>query len=150
MRNTTKHPTPTLHMIKLCVGCDTPDQLRAWGRQNRHGDGTWVGTRMMPKQAEALVGGSLYRVMGGFITCRQPITGFRTVTRDDGTKGTLILVTDEVIEVEATLRRPFQGWRYLKPEDAPPDLDPLLAKAMANQNAMPPSIRKRLAELGIV
>jgi len=30
----------------------------------------------------------------------------------------------QIIPVDPTPKRPFQGWRYLKPAEAPADLDP--------------------------
>ena len=41
--------------------------------------------------------------------------------------------------------RAFQGWRYLDPKDAPPDL----AKG-ALPGKIPPKMRKELAELGLL
>jgi hypothetical protein len=43
-------------------------------------------------------------------------------------------------------RRAFQGWRYLKPADAPVDL----GKGRAALAEMPPKLRLELAELGLL
>ena len=56
----------TLHLIKLCVGCDSVKDLEAWIREKRRktrGKKTehLHRTRMVPKRADELVdGGSLY------------------------------------------------------------------------------------------
>jgi len=39
-------------------------------------------------------------------------------------------------------RRPFQGWRYLEPKDAPPDLSTMDA------GDLPPELAKQLREMG--
>ena len=42
-------------------------------------------------------------------------------------------------------RRAFQGWRYLKPEDAPRDLGDRAAL-----RELPPELRRDLADLGLL
>ncbi|OXE35555.1 MAG: hypothetical protein CGW95_13180 [Phenylobacterium zucineum] len=110
----------TLHMIRLCVGCDTIEDLIAW-----HADraGPWtLHTRMTPKRADDLLdGGSLYRIFKGMILCRQPIRAINRVGEGVTARCELELAP-EIIKVAPTPRRPFQGWRYLDPKDAPPDL----------------------------
>ncbi len=119
-----------LHLIKLCVGVSSVADLQAyeeerfqWARDygpdlHRHR------TRQMPKRADEITGiGSLYWVIGGLVQCRQAIVGLRTATRDDGIACCDILLRPELIRTAPYPRQPFQGWRYLKAEDAPPDLD---------------------------
>lgn len=145
--------TPTLHMIKLIVGCTSPEMLRDWVAVERHKGVAYVRTRTMPKRADDIVkgGGSIYRVINGLIMCRQPIIGFDSYTRDDGHPGTLILVSDDVIPTQPRPMRPFQGWRYFKPEDAPPDLDPTASGAIDDGiSALPASLRNQLSELGLL
>lgn len=138
-----------LHMIKLAVGCSTVEDLQNWVMQQRYKEYGFVRTRTMPKRAEEiLAGGSLYRVMDGFILCRQPIKGFEPYTREDGHTGTLILVSNEVVPVQPRPMRPFQGWRYFKPEDAPPDLDQ--AGSENGINLLPITLKKRLTDLGLL
>ena len=43
-------------------------------------------------------------------------------------------------------RRPFQGWRYLKPNEAPADL----GHGRTGWAEMPPKLRQELAELGLL
>jgi len=110
-------------MIKLCVGCDTVDELVAWHRDERGHAAPWVmRTRMTPKRADELVdGGSLYRVFKGSVLCRQRILAIDTVGEGQAARCE-VTVDREVILVAPMSRRPFQGWRYLKEEDCPPDL----------------------------
>lgn len=137
-------------MIKLVVGCTTLDELAAWMQRGERVEGHGViRTRTMPKQANEISGqGSLYRVMGGLVLCRQPIVGFRSFTRPDGQLGTHILVTDDIVPVQPRAMRPFQGWRYLKPEDATPDLGG--GGAVSGIEDLPPALRRSLSELCLI
>lgn len=132
----------TLHMIKLCVGADTVDDLREW-RRSRGEDGPWIlHTRQTPKRAAELIdGGSLYRVFKGFILCRQRIEAVTTTGEGAATRCEMVLNPDIVLVVP-TPRRAFQGWRYLPLADAPPDL------AGAMEEAVPQGLARQLRELG--
>jgi len=133
-----------LHLIKLCVGCDTVDELLAWRRETRTVDQPWIlRTRQTPKRLpELLEGGSLYRVYKGFVLSRQRILSVATV--GEGVARRCQIELDEsVVLTLATPRRPFQGWRYLDPTEAPPDL----ADAGGGGD-MPTDLAKRLRELG--
>ena len=57
------------------------------------------------------------------------------------------MLENELVPVRPTPRRPFQGWRYLDPDEAPPDLKRGTAGGIV---AMPPKLRKQLAELGLL
>ena len=117
-----------LHIIKLCVGVDTVEELRAWrAEQKRLGRTCVVRTRQSPKRgADVRDGGSLYWVIKGVVRCRQPILAVDTL--DDGPKTRCEIRLDEALVLTEPLpRRAFQGWRYLDPAEAPADLDPGLA-----------------------
>jgi hypothetical protein len=131
-----------LHLIKLCVGIDTLDELRAW-RAMRASQGfkSMVPTRQTPKRmAELLDGGSLYWVIKGQIVVRQAIA--RIDTLDQGQQPCRIELNPELIATVPQPRRPFQGWRYLDPKDAPPDL------RQADGDEMPEDLARELRELG--
>ncbi len=133
-----------LHIIKLVVGIDTLDELAAWRRARQHAERDWrVHTRVTPKRAaEVEDGGSIYRVIKGVIVARQAI--LRIETHGEGRAARCqMVVSPELVRVAPTPRRPFQGWRYLKPEDAPPDL-----AAGDETAAMPPALAAKLRELG--
>jgi hypothetical protein len=111
-----------LHMIKLCVGASTVEDLLEWQRA-REPNGPWImRTRQTPKRAAELIdGGSLYRVFKGVILCRQPILAVDTVGQ--GVTARCEVTLDPTpVRVAPTPRRAFQGWRYLEVKDAPPDL----------------------------
>ena len=111
-------------MIKLVVGAATIEDLLAWRGGAAPDGGPWIlRTRMTPKRgAEMVDGGSIYRVFKGVILCRQRILAVNTVG-EGVTARCEITLSDEIVRVAPTPRRAFQGWRYLEPSDAPPDLD---------------------------
>ena len=112
----------TLNLIKLCVGCDTVEELVQW-RRSEGDPAPWkMHTRQTPKRAaELLGGGSLYRVFKGFILCRQAILAVDTV--GGGVAARCHVTLDpEIVLVAPTPRRAFQGWRYLEGKEAPEDL----------------------------
>jgi len=138
-----------IHMIKLVVGLSTLEELAARMHHQTHAGHPVVHTRTMPKRVEEVLdGGSLYRVLDGMILCRQPIVGFDTITRPDGTQGTLILTGPTPIPVRPRPMRAFQGWRYLKPEDAPPDLTP--HDITDGADTLPQAMRRELTALGLL
>lgn len=133
----------SLHLIKLCVGCDTVEALRDWWSVEGADGRPWkLRTRQTPKRAaEVLGGGSLYRVFKGFILCRQRVLDIETAGEGSAAR-CLITLDPEPALVAPTPRRPFQGWRYLDPKDVPPDL------GRDGDAAMPPRLAKQLREIG--
>jgi hypothetical protein len=138
-----------LHLLKLCVGADSVEDLLDWQRSQRphwpEGRAIHV-TRMWPKrEAEVLDGGSLYWVIKGVILARQRITDLQEVTLGDGILRCALVLDQEVIRTEAAPRRPFQGWRYLDPAEAPRDLP----KGRVKDDPLPPALAQALAEIGL-
>lgn len=145
----------TTHIVKLCVGVDSIEDLAGWqaerlaasARGGRTGE-IFHRTRMIPKRQEAVLdGGSLYWVIRGVIQVRQRITAFEEGQKDDGTRCCRIMLDPELVAVRPTPRRAFQGWRYLDAADAPPDLGRSAGKQLA---AMPARMRRELAELCLI
>ena len=145
----------TLHIIKLCVGADSIEDLAEWqkGRlaaQRAAGQKPRLfhGTRMVPRrQAELLEGGSLYWVIKGIVLVRQRITGFGDGHKPDGTPCCLIYLDRTLVPTHPVPRRAFQGWRYLEAADAPPDLDAQASRVLAQ---LSPQMRKDLLDLGLI
>jgi hypothetical protein len=141
----------TLHLIKLCVGVDTIQELVDWQngrlkeRKKRKLPLVLMHvTRQMPKRAEELVeGGSLYWVIKGHIAARQRILELKPVTKN-GTPHCGIVYDPKLIPTVRRFRRPFQGWRYLAGKDAPPD-----ARDLKGKN-LPEALKIELAELGLL
>ena len=77
-----------LNILKLCVGCESVDDLVDWQRTHPSpfptGERQHV-TRMWPKRGdEVLDGGALYWVIKGVILCRQTILRLDRVQGADG------------------------------------------------------------------
>lgn len=118
-----------LHLIKLCVGCESVEQLEDWRAERRRFvtglDGSFNvhRTRMYPRRAAEIVdAGSLYWVIKGQIQARQLIVGLVAGKDDEGRGFCDIVMDPNVVRTVSQPKRAFQGWRYLRPEDAPPDL----------------------------
>lgn len=138
-----------MNLLKLCVGADSIEDLTGWQASQRHrwpaGRAIHV-TRMWPKrEAEVLDGGSLYWVIKGVIQCRQRIVALDQVTEGDGITRCALHLDLEVIRTEASPRRPFQGWRYLPPDEAPRDLE----RGRSREDQLPPALAQALAEMGL-
>ncbi len=140
-----------VHLVKLCVGAEKVEDLAAW--QESRADSTPDGlprhvTRMWPKrEAELLGGGSLYWVFKGLSLARQTVLRLDEVVTADGIRRCAIVMDREIVRTEARPRRPFQGWRYLEPGDAPPDMTALSAAA---EPALPAGLSAALAEIGVL
>jgi len=133
-----------LHLIKLCVGVDSVDELRAWrSEQKSLGRMPIVHTRQSPKRCdEVLDGGSLYWVIKGVVRCRQSIVDVQTL--EDGPKTRCEIHLDETLALTEPLpRRAFQGWRYLDAAEAPLDLDPSIGAEL------PADMAAELRALGV-
>jgi hypothetical protein len=143
-----------LHLIKLCVGCDSVRDLEDWIKQKlkaKRKTGEKPEhihrTRMVPKRAAELTnGGSLYWVIRGEVMCRQRLRDVRPFRDKDGIGRCGLVLDPKVILVEPRPYRAFQGWRYLGANDAPRDLD----KAVKGAAAMPETLRRELRELGLM
>jgi hypothetical protein len=112
-----------VHLLKLAVGIDDLDHLRRIrAARTAERGGSWVYTRNHPRRAqEVLAGGSIYWIIRGQIRVRQLVTGFRSERDDNGRRYCLIDVDAKLVPTLSRPWRPFQGWRYLSPEDAPAD-----------------------------
>ncbi len=131
-----------LHILKLCVGCPSPQLLEDW--QSTRPDPIYHTTRMWPKREDEIVGtGSIYWVMAGEIRARQPIIKFDEVIGDDGIRRCKMVLERGITLVRPTPKRAFQGWRYLTSEDAPPDIGKL------GSEELPPEIASELSKIGI-
>ena len=142
-----------LHILKLCVGCSFIAELEAWiadvsarDRRTVAGGGILHTTRMVPKRMdEILGGGSLFWVIKGQIACRQRILDIQPFTDVDGIGRCHLVLKPLVVTVEPRPFRAFQGWRYLEPESAPPDI-----AGESGIVAMPETLRRELAGLGLL
>jgi hypothetical protein len=144
----------TVHLLKLCVGCDTVSELAEWQverlaqlRKARKTPELRHRTLQTPRRRqEVLDGGSLYWVVKGFILVRQRIVDLRSDVKDDGTACCGIVLDPVLVATRPHPRRAFQGWRYLEAADAPPDV-----KGFADApDDIPRGMREELRELRLI
>ncbi|MDP8994839.1 MAG: DUF1489 domain-containing protein [Pseudomonadota bacterium] len=109
-----------LNISKVAAGCGSFEALLERQRSRLSGGIVPITTRFRPKRADELIGGSIYWIVKHRIAARQTILGFG-VREDD--RRTIIRLDPELVPVRARPKRAHQGWRYLAPADAPPDLD---------------------------
>lgn len=140
-----------IHMVKLCVGVSSFEELESYRDERAHwwdadyGEDVHVHrTRMMPKRADEMEGqGSIYWVIAGAIVCRQVIQRLAPFTDAEGKNYCDIIMEPNLIRTIPYPKRPFQGWRYLEPKDAPPDI-------AANDAENSVEIAAELARLGLL
>jgi len=140
----------TLHLIKLCVGADSIEDLADWqkkraAQRKKKGGASDIMhvTRMTPKRADELLrGGSIYWVIKGQIAVRQKLLALKPVVREGVPHCALVLDTKLIPTVRRT-HRAFQGWRYFESKDVPPDLK-------ASDRNIPEGLRAELTALGLL
>lgn len=139
-----------MNLVKLSVGTESVESLMAWQAMRRKdlpGGLPRHVTRMWPKrEAEILNGGSIYWVIKGLIQCRQRILRLDEVTGEDGIRRCAIVLDPELHRTHTAQKRPFQGWRYLKPEESPADLP----AGKSKEEPLPPELSQALAEIGVL
>ena len=141
-----------LHLIKLAVGVDDLAHMKkvqaARRKQRRQSPRSphWVYTRNTPRRSEELLdGGSLYWVVRGVIRCRQELVGFYDdFDREEARKYCRIKVKRTLIRTAPQACKAFQGWRYLEPDRAPPDL------SHGDTSDMPTEMAAELKRLGLL
>ncbi len=134
-----------VNLVKLCVGVDSLVDLA--GRiESQQVPETRHVTRMWPKRAaELLAGGSLYWVIKGVVQARQRIIALDEVIGKDGIRRCGIRMDARLIRTQGAVKRPFQGWRYLTAENAPPDLPDI----RPSDTEIPTALNSALAEIGV-
>ncbi|MGH1465958.1 MAG: DUF1489 family protein [Cognatishimia sp.] len=139
-----------INLVKLSVGTESVESLEHWQKTKRGqaDDGLHCHvTRMWPKrEKEILNGGSIYWVIKGSVQARQKILRFDEIYGEDGIRRCAIVLDPLLVRTQSTLKRPFQGWRYLKPEDSPIDLP----KGKAVDDTLPIELASALAEIGVL
>jgi hypothetical protein len=139
-----------LHLTKLAVGCRDIEHLREWQTERalnnpplRHR------TRNFPRRHQEVVdGGSMYWVINGFLSVRQRIVRIIEDHWDDGTACAGLVLDSHLVPVAGRPAKPFQGWRYLAADDAPPDL--AVAGPVGGIEALPPALHRELRALCLI
>jgi len=139
---------PKLHLIKLSVGSESPESLAEWQAMRLKQLGRlYHQTRMTPRRREELLqGGSIYWVIRGKVRARQKLLDIETIKDEEGRNSTLLILDPPLIRTIPRPHRAFQGWRYLEPADAPPDL----GEGGSESEDLPPDLAEALRDLGIL
>ena len=145
-----KTVSKTVNLIKLSVGTENVEGLEYWHATKRAQTADGLPrhvTRMWPKrEAEILNGGSIYWVIKGLIQCRQKVLRLDEVIGSDGIRRCAIVLEPKLVRTQSSLKRPFQGWRYLQVTDAPPDLP----EGREHEDVLPVEMNQALAEIGVL
>lgn len=128
-----------LHLTKVAFGCRTIEALeKRIAARTRDGE-VRVATRMRPKRADELIGGSLHWIVKHRLIARQQI--LRIEDRSDGRIDIVLSGTLELIPPSP--KRAHQGWRYLADGDVPAEAGDGLAD-------LPPRLYVKLSALALV
>ena len=132
-----------LHLTKVAFGAPHFDHLAERLSQRAAEGPLFLTTRYLPKRHEEVAGaGSLYWIIKHQLVARSPILHFGEA---EGGR-VAIHIHPDLIRIRAHPRRAHQGWRYLEPADAPPDL----AGAPDGLADMPPKLVGKLVELALI
>lgn len=136
-----------LHVTKLAVGVrDTGHLGELQAERLRQHPPLRHRTRNFPRRrAEVIDGGSMYWVIGGTMLVRQRILDIIEDRRDDLSACTSFVLDPALVMLAGRPTRPFQGWRYLDPGAAPPDMAGL--GAVAGLEGLPAALRQELRAL---
>lgn len=130
---------PNLHLTKVAVGCRTIESLQKRVAARARDGEVRVTTRMRPKRADELIGGSLHWIVRHRIIGRQQI-----LRLDDRADGRLdIVCSADLVLIPPVPKRAHQGWRYLETEISE-EADP---SGIAD---LPPRLYGKLAALALV
>ena len=128
-------------MTKVAFACRDLEMLQQRIAGRTVGGEVRIVTRMRPKRAPELVGGSLYWIVKHRLIACQEILRFED--REDGRID--IVCSADLVTVAPLPRRAHQGWRYLDEDDAPAEDDD-----GSGLGALPPRLYGRLAALSLV
>ncbi len=136
-----------LHLTKLAVGVRDIDHLRELQAERaqtnpplRHR------TRAFPRRHHGVIdGGSIYWVINGNMLVRQRIIDIIEDRRDSGEACTGFVLDPKLVPLAGRPTKPFQGWRYLRPDEAPQDL--AIGPRARGEEALPPALRRELKVL---
>ena len=139
-----------LHLTKLAVGiADLPHLATVQARRAADEPPLRHRTRNFPRRAgEVVAGGSIYWVIAGAMIVRQRVVAIERDRWQDGSACAALILDPELVPLEARATKPFQGWRYLAAEAAPPDLR--TGPPAKGEAALPPKLRQELRALGLL
>jgi hypothetical protein len=130
-----------LHLTKVAFGCRTIEALEKRVATRTHDGEMRVATRMRPKRADELIGGSIHWIVKHRLIGRQQILRFEG--RKDGRID--IVLSGSLELIPPSPKRAHQGWRYLEAAKAPAEDDD-----GSGLSELPRLLYTRLAALALV
>jgi hypothetical protein len=135
------NPVPNLHLTKVAFACRDLAALQSRISGRSIGGEVRVVTRMRPKRATELIGGSLYWIVKHRMIACQMILRF-----DDREDGRIdIVCCDQLMAVVPIPRRAHQGWRYYETNAAQAQ-----DQEVTGLGDLPPALFGKLAALALV
>jgi hypothetical protein len=132
---------PALHLTKVAFGCRTIEALEKRVAARTHDGEMRVATRMRPKRADELIGGSIHWIVKHRLIGRQQILRF-----EDRKDGRIDIVLSGTLElITPSPKRAHQGWRYLEAANSSAENDDGSGVA-----ELPPLLYSRLAALALL
>jgi hypothetical protein len=132
---------PALHLTKVAFGCRTVEALEKRVAARTHDGEMRVATRMRPKRADELIGGSIHWIVKHRLIGRQEILRF-----EDRKDGRIDIVLSGTLElITPSPKRAHQGWRYLEAANSSVENDDGSGVA-----ELPPLLYSRLAALALL
>jgi hypothetical protein len=140
-----------VHIVKLAVGVEDIDHLVKQQKARKKRDGVLVHiTRNTPsKSDEILDGGSIFWVIKRFVRVRQRIISLKTGVDSEGRRSCFFVLDSGLVKTELKEFKAFQGWRYFKDKEIPPDLNKLEKFGKAIEE-LPLDMQSELRSLGLL
>ena len=140
-----------VHIVKLAVGVEDITHLVQQQKARMKRDGALVHTtRNTPiKSGEILDGGSIFWVIKRFVRVRQRIIGIETEVNSEGRRSCSFVLDTVLVKTELKEFRAFQGWRYFRDGEIPPDLNNTEKSGKAIEE-LPIDMQAELKTLGLL
>jgi hypothetical protein len=136
-----------LHLTKLAVGVRDIEHLRDLQFERAESNPPLRHrTRNFPRRRQEVIdGGSMYWVVSGSMLVRQRVVDIVEDHWDDGSACAGVVLDPKLVPLSGRPTKPFQGWRYLRPDEAPADLP--AGPRIRGVASLPPALRRELQVL---
>jgi hypothetical protein len=140
-----------VHIVKLAVGIEDIAHLVQKQKARMKRDNALVHTtRNTPVRSnEILDGGSIFWVIKKFVRVRQRIISIETGVDSESRRSCFFVLDTKLIKTEMKEFKAFQGWRYFRDEEIPPDLNEIRSSGMTDEE-LPLDMRLELKTLGLL
>ena len=130
---------PQLHLTKVAFACASVETLERRIASRARGGEVRIATRMRPKRADELIGGSLHWIVKHRLVACQQILRF-----EDRRDGRIDIVCSDALQAIVPIpKRAHQGWRYF-------ETDPEATADDSGVGEIPPRLYGKLAALALV